>query len=452
MSDKPSVYAIDFGTSNSLLAAANADRTFAPIPLDPDAPDPTVLRSALYFASLDDAAFGTAAIRALVANGFRGRLIRSIKRHLPSKAFSKTRIGYRNVALEDLVGAFLRAMRERANRHFGVDVRRAVVGRPARFSNDASEDELAEQRLHRAALRAGFEDVTFCAEPVAAAYDFATDLESPRLVLVADLGGGTSDFTIVRMGAGSFAPEHVRAVGGVAVAGDAIDGALVRGVVAPYFGSHARYRVPMGTNALEMPSALIQILSTPADLTILDRDKIAEQLRGIRAGLLDDASHPALDRFVALVEDGLGFTLYDAVEAAKRRLSDDRATEIAVDEPDIAFRAPVTRDDLQRVAIPPLDAITGSLARTLEIASVEPGDIEILCLTGGTSRMPLVANALAGALPNAEVRRLQSFHSVVAGLAVRARDEARHSASNRTVERSRKIERSSRCARRKVPT
>jgi len=422
VTEKPTIYAIDFGTSNSLLAAASAERTFDPIPLDPDAPDPTVLRSALYFASLEDAAFGTAAIRALVANGFKGRLIRSIKRHLPSKVFSKTRIGYRQAAIEDLIGAFLRCMRDRANRHFDTDVRRVVMGRPARFSNDDSEDRLAQERLMRAAMRAGFEDISFCAEPVAAAYDFAEDLETPRVVLVADLGGGTSDYTVVRMGARGFLPEDVQAVGGVAVAGDAIDGALVRGVVAPHFGSLAHYRVPFGANDLDMPSALIQILSTPADLTILDRDRIAEQLQRIRAGLTEERERPALDRFIALVEDGLGFTLYDAVEAAKRRLSHDERTEITVDEADIAFRAPATRADLEHVAAGPREQIVASLHKTLNAAAIRPGDVEILCLTGGTSRMPLIADAISHALPNAAVRRLRSFHSVVNGLAKSARE------------------------------
>lgn len=421
---KPTVYAIDFGTSNSLLAAAAPGATFDPVPLDLDAADPTLLRSALYFVSLDEGQFGVAAIRALVDNGFRGRLIRSIKRHLPSRVFQKTRIGYRNVALEDIIGKFLLTMRERANRHFGSDVRRVVMGRPARFSNDVEEDRLAETRLRGAAERAGFEDISFCPEPVAAAYDFAEDLHEPRVVLVADLGGGTSDFTIVRMRRDGFAPEDVLAVGGVAVAGDAIDGALVRGVAAPHFGSRARYKVPFGSNDLDMPSALIEILSSPADLTILDRDKVASQLQAIRAGLLDASHRPELDRFIALVEDGLGFTLYDAVESAKRRLSDEDRTLLACDEPSLAFSEPASRADLDRVATPPVAAIVASLDRTLEAAGIEPDAVEILCLTGGTSRMPMVVKALTERLPRAQLRRLQSFHSVVRGLALKAREVA----------------------------
>jgi hypothetical chaperone protein len=432
MTDKPSVLAIDFGTSNSLCAAANHERTFAPIALDPDASDPTLLRSALYFTDLDKGLFGVAAIRALVENGFRGRLIRSIKRHLPSRAFTKTRIGYRNVTIDDLIGKFLGAMRERASAHFEVELTRVVMGRPARFSNDPEEDALAEARLESAARKAGFVEISFCPEPVAAAYDFAEDLETPRVVVVADLGGGTSDFTVVRMSREGFAPEDVLGVGGVAVAGDAIDGALVRGVVAPHFGSRAKYRVPFGQNLLDMPTALIEILSSPADLTLLDRERIARQLDGIRAGLVDTSERRALDRFVALVEDGLGFALYEAVEGAKRRLSDEAETVLAVDDPSLAFEQPTTRADLDRVATPPAEAIVGALDRTLQDAGIAASDVEILCLTGGTSRMPLVADAILGRLGRASVRTLSSFHSVVHGLAERAREIAGASDGRRT--------------------
>jgi hypothetical chaperone protein len=429
MTERPTVYAIDFGTSNSLLAAASPQRVFDPAPLDDAAPDPTLLRSALYFATLDEAAFGAAAIAALVENGFRGRLIRSIKRHLPSKAFTKTRIGYRNVAIEDLIGRFLRAMRERANRHFDADVRSVVLGRPARFSNDDEDDALAERRLRAAAENAGFERVAFCPEPLAAAYDFADDLEEPRVVLVADLGGGTSDFTVVRMGRRGFDKDDVLAVGGVAIAGDAIDGALVRGAAAPHFGARAKYKVPFGANELDMPTALVEILCSPADLTILDRDKIARELQMIRSGLVDEGDRPRLDRFVALVEDGLGFTLYDGVESAKRRLSDADETLLSIDEPSLAFEERASRAELDRLAANAVSGIVASLDSTLAAAGISGEDVEILCFTGGTSKMPLVAGALAERVPNAGVRRLRSFHSVVRGLATRAREIAARDAA-----------------------
>lgn len=421
----PTVFAIDFGTSNSLLAAASRDQLFPPIPLDLQASDPTVLRSAFYFTRMNEPAFfGTGAIREFVANGFRGRLIRSIKRHLPSKAFTKTRIGDQLVTLEDLVGAFLKSIRETGCKHFGTDVRRVVLGRPARFSNEPDEDQLAQDRLDRAARRAGFEEVTFCPEPIAAAYDFADDLEEPKTVLIADLGGGTSDYTIVKMTSNGFAPEDVRGIGGISVAGDAIDGALVRSEVAPEFGSRAHYMAPFGANVLDMPKLLIELLASPADLTLGDRTKTLKMLGDIRAGLVDPSDRVKIDRFVTVVEDGVGFSLYEAVEGAKRALSDLPRTHIALDYPGAEFDIETTRPELDRVASVPIERMIKSLDEVFERSGVDPDAIDIACLTGGTSRMPAVEAAFRARLPRSNFRRLSSFHSVVQGLSRRAQELA----------------------------
>jgi hypothetical chaperone protein len=417
MTDKPTIFAIDFGTSNSLLAAARPGRVFDPAPLDPDAPDPTVLRSALYFASLSEAAFGSAALRALAANDFRGRLIRSIKRHLPSRSITGTRIGERMLTLEQLVGVFLRVMRERACRHFDADVRRVVMGRPARFSNDAAEDTLAQERLLRAAELAGFTSVTFCPEPVAAAYDFASDLDEPRTVLVADLGGGTSDYTLVRMQKSGFAPDDVLAVGGVSVAGDAIDGSLVRSAVAPELGGRVHYKVPFGSNAMPFPTDLIELLCSPADLTFVDRTVVLRRLNDISNGAIERSECDKLAKFAAIVEDGVGFDLYEAVETAKRRLSDEELVELGLDYPGAELAIPVEREQLEQAARSPIERIARALDDTLAHGGVKHTDVDIVCLTGGTSRMPMVEHTLRERLPRAALRRLKSFHSVVHGLA-----------------------------------
>jgi hypothetical chaperone protein len=420
---KPNIFAIDFGTSNSLLAAAAPGRVFAPAPIDPSAEDPTVLRSVLYFAA-EEQAFGSAAVRRLVANGLEGRLIRSIKRHLPSRAFSATQIGTRKVTIEELVATILRVMRERACRHFDTDVTRVVLGRPARFSNVDEEDQLAEQRLNKAAQLAGFTDVTFCPEPVAAAYDFASDLEEPKLVLVIDLGGGTSDYTLVRMSKAGFAPEDVLAVGGVAVAGDALDGALVRAVVARELGSEAPYRVPFGSNVLTMPQDMIDLLSSPADLTLTDRTRTLRRLNEMKRGLVERAHETLLDKFEVIVEDGVGFELYEAVERAKRGLSEDAQAQLSLRYPGAEIERAVQRSEFIQSAQRPVARIVEALQRTLELGGVRGEDVQIACLTGGTSRVPVVREALTALLPNAQPRTLRSFHSVVQGLARRARELA----------------------------
>jgi hypothetical chaperone protein len=423
MSDKPSIFAIDFGTSNSLLAAASKQRIFPPAPIDPTADDPTVLRSVLYFAPHEQA-FGITAVKRLVESGFEGRLIRSIKRHLPSRSFTATRIGSRNVTLEELIAALLRVMRQRAAAHFGSDVTRAVLGRPARFSNDEDDDALAEARLRRAAELAGFDDITFCPEPVAAAYDFAADLVEPKLVLVIDLGGGTSDFTLVRMSAAGFRPEDVLAVRGVATAGDALDGALVRQVVAEELGSKAPYRVAFGSNVLTMPNDLVDLLSSPADLTLVDRPKVLRRLREMQLGLLDRSQDAQLEKFKVVVEDGVGFELYEAVERVKRGLSDLPEAQLSLAYPGAELERNVARSEFERAATRPLERILAALDDTLATAGIAHEAVEIACLTGGTSRVPQVREALRARLPNAAMRTLSSFHSVVQGLARRAQELA----------------------------
>jgi hypothetical chaperone protein len=421
VTQEPSIFALDFGTTNSLLAAASADTCFDPAPLDPLATDPTILRSALHYTTADDVAFGQAAVRRYVDSGLRGRLLRSIKRHLGAQSFEATRIGSTRVTIEELAGTLLRAMRERACAHYGKDVDRVVLGRPARFSERAEDDELAVSRLADAARLAGFRDVWFCFEPVAAAYDFASHFEHTRTVLIADLGGGTSDFTIVRMRPEAFSPEDVLAVGGISVAGDAIDGAVVREVVAPLFGSNARYRLPTGSNVLTMPGELLHLLCSPARLTLANERSVVENLGAIRRGLLDDDDATGLGRFTTLVTDAVGYQFYEAVEAAKVELSSNDLTQLSFPYPGIDLDRQVSRDEFDTAVNGRVEQILAALAETLTSAGLAPNQIEIACLTGGTSMVPVLETALRTHLPAAQVVRLRSHHSVVQGLAVCAR-------------------------------
>jgi hypothetical chaperone protein len=417
----PTIFALDFGTTNSLLAAAAPGATFEPVALDPLAADPTILRTALHFTTADDVVFGQAALRRYVDSGLRGRLLRSIKRHLSSTAFESTRIGGTRMTIEEITAAFLRTMRERAGQVFGADVDRVLLGRPARFSEDREEDALAEARLGRAARLAGFRDVWFCYEPVAAAYDFAGDFDRARTVLIADLGGGTSDFTVVRMRPGEFSASDVLAVGGVAEAGDALDGALVRVEVAPLFGSQAGYRVPSGSNAVTMQGDLIRLLCSPARLTLADERYVLESLETIRRGLLDDRDAERVDRYATLITDAVGYQFYEAVEAAKVQLSHVPEVVLRFDYPSIDLAHTVTRPRFEKAVGLPHESILDALDKTLALAGLKPSDIEVACLTGGTSLVPLIETSLRSRLSGAEVVRLRSHHSVVQGLARCAR-------------------------------
>jgi len=422
----PDVYAIDFGTSNSLLAAANPREVHPAVPLDPLAEDPTVLRSVLFFPDAQELReehcfFGKAALDEYVLRGSRGRLLRSLKRFLPVRSFVRTQIGSQSYTLEELIAALLRELRLRADRFFGARVERAVLGRPARFSSRAEDDAFAEQRLRAAARLAGFTHVDFCPEPVAAARDFQGELRGQKLLLVGDFGGGTSDYSLVRMSDGGFALESVLATHGVSVAGDALDGSLMRSKLARHFGAEVRYRVPMGDNVLTMPRPLMEKLCSPAELSLLGRRDTQSFLHDVRSWSLgaDDQRH--IDQLLTLVEDTLGFVVFEAVEHTKKQLSAEPHTLFSFHVPGIDIEQSFTREELELGARRELGAIVAALDATLAQAGVAAEAVDVVCLTGGTARVPRVRQALTERFGAERLHSLSSLHAVVEGLARQAR-------------------------------
>lgn len=420
LEDPPSLYAIDFGTSNSLLCGVSARGVDEPLALDPHAPDPSVFRSILFFSETRDWYFGAEALERYVAEGMRGRFLRSLKRFLPMPSFEETRIGSKNVALQELIGVFLREMRRRANAHYGVDVKRALLGRPARFSEVDEHDVLAEERLAEAAGFAGFDEVHFCPEPIAAAYDFRSRLTEPKVVLVADFGGGTSDYTVARLTPGNTQVE-VLAVGGVPVAGDAFDGSIMRHKVSRHLGADVKYKVPFGSNVLSMPKPLMESLCSPAETCLLAQRDIMSFLRDIKSGSLgkDDKQH--IDQLLCLVEDSLGFQIFESIEQSKRALSDHESTRFTFDYPGIDISEPIARTEFQTFSAPQVNKILGSLDTTLAASGVGEEGIDLVCCTGGTARVAALAEGIQARFGPEKLVRLRSLHSVIQGLGERAR-------------------------------
>jgi hypothetical chaperone protein len=421
----PTAYALDFGTSNSLLAAANADRTFPPVPLDPRAIDPAVLRSILYFPNAKRCYYGEEALQRYTENGLEGRLLRSIKRHLPSRTFLGTYIDERPMLVEDLVAAILREMRVRADTYFCAEVDRVVLGRPARFSEDPGDDALAQRRLEQAARKAGFNEVTFLPEPVAAAREFGVGVGEERVVLVADFGGGTSDYTVMRVGPRPFSPSDVLAIGGVAIAGDALDASIMRRRVARHFGAEVVYKVPFGSNVLTMPKPIVELLCSPAHLSVLRRQDIAEFLRNVRSWSVGPEDREKLDQLAVLVDDAQGFSLFEVIEQSKRRLSSAPAADVIFAYPSIDVRERVTREAFEEASARETDAILRCLDETLAAAGVAAASVDLVCCTGGTAKVPRIAAEMRRRFGDARVRDFKSFTSVVEGLAVHARSLVR---------------------------
>lgn len=421
----PLIYSIDFGTSNSLLGAASAAGTVPPIPLDPHAPDPSVLRSVIYFGQKDDAWFGAEAIRHYLQgaeeNAGNGRLMRSFKRFLPIKSVASTTIGARVWKLDDLIARFLREMRERANRHFGKDVESAVLGRPALFAEDPEADQIAQDRLESAAKKAGFKWIEFLPEPVAAAYRYRLEMAREEKVLVADFGGGTSDFTVLKLSKREFKPTDVLAIGGAPVAGDALDGAIMRFRVMRNFGSEVTYQVPFGKNTLTMPKALMANLISTAHIHLLTTRENQEFLRRVEEWSLGDDDQRTLDQLKILLENQLGFSVFEAIEKAKRELSAAERTEVAYEYPGIRIREPMTNPEFREYSQHEVQRIFGALDETLSKAGVKASEIDRVCCTGGTAKASVVRHELLKRFEEGRLDNFRNFSSIVEGLSERAK-------------------------------
>jgi len=415
---KDLIYAIDFGTTNSLVTAATPDGVTPPVPLDPFAKDPTMLRSLLYFPSMKQVFYGAEAVKEFTDRQGVGRLIRSIKRQLPIRSFIGTWIEERPVNLEDIIGFFLAELRKRANAHFGADVDRCVLGRPARFSMDDAEDRFAQFRLGEAAKRAGFKHVEFCPEPVAAAHEFRNRMDEAKIVCVADFGGGTSDYTVMRLSKETF---EVLSIGGVTVAGDALDGSVMRHQVTPHFGSKVEYKVPFGSNVMRMPVHLMEKLCSPADISFLSQNDTLDYFRNVRQWVKNPADKECLDRLFCLVQDQLGFYVFEEIEGCKRRLTDSPRSQIKLDYPGIEVEDEISRPTFDSHTSEKVEQILASLDATVKDAGLKFSDIDIVCCTGGTAKVPVIHQGLVARFGADKVRPHDHFHSVAQGLAYRAR-------------------------------
>jgi len=406
---------IDFGTSNS-AAALPGPRPGAPakvVRVDPEGEDARLFRSVLYFPedSRDVLAGGEAIARYL--DEIDGRFVQSVKSFLPSTSFNATEIRNRAYKLEELVAIVLRRMRERIEREAGGPVERAVFGRPAVFSTDPEKDQVAQERLARAAELAGFPAPAFLIEPIAAALGYEEALDHDEVVLVGDFGAGTSDFTLMRLGP-SFRDkadrrEDVIASTGVYVGGDNFDAAIVENRLLARFGEGSTYKAL--TQRMPLPTWMTRKLLSWHELAMLRERSTMEFLR--RARVTSDDPR-ALNNLVTLIEDNLAYHLYRAVEAAKRRLGEADEAQVSFHEGGIEVEERVLRDEFEAWTAPLREQLSASVDRLLEMAGgVEP---EAIFLTGGTSKIPAVRRIFEQRFGADRIRSGDAFTSVVAGL------------------------------------
>ncbi|MEZ4403251.1 MAG: Hsp70 family protein [Kofleriaceae bacterium] len=406
---------LDFGTTNSALAICDGDGPARVLPLPGRAgATASYWRTVLCFEPATDdgpmrVTAGAPAIERYAASEGVARFLQSIKSHLAAASFVDTRIFGRRFKVEELIATYLRALREAAPIELG---RRVVCGRPVRYwgADGQADDDRAIARMRAALALAGFDDVTFAAEPIAAAHAYAARLDRAERVLIADFGGGTSDFSVVEVGPGT---AEVLAVSGVALAGDAFDARIIDEVVAPALGKGSRYQVEFGAEA-QVPSWIYNRLRRWHHLSMLKSPDTTALLTRI----VDGAGDPAgIDRLVRLIDDDLGLPLHGAVERTKLALTSAAATRFDFARPGVAIAGPVARADFDGWIAPELVAIDEAIDEALATAGLPEAGIDRVFATGGSSLVPAVRARLAARFGAARLVGGEELTSVAAGLA-----------------------------------
>lgn len=436
------IVGMDFGTTNSGMAVYDG-QSLNVLPLDPANANPRVARTALYVANDQTVAIGRDAInRYLDENIGRsvrmqkvwmgeidvrgadmhfvqdiyvwidifspGRLMLSIKTNLRDVSFQGTVIGQFFYSLEKLVALYLMMTKARAEKILGRAIKEVVLGRPVHFAFNAEQDKLAQSRLLKAALLAGYEKVYFQYEPVAAAYHYATSIHKPENILLFDFGGGTLDVTVMRLGPKS---HQVLATGGIPVAGDVFDQKLTRAKLPQHFGEGATY----GPRALPIPAWIYNSFSSWQ--TIMDL-QTQENRRMLLEMAQTSSRGKEFQRLHDLVAGNYGLLMFDAVERAKRELSERVGTMIKLEFGGIKLFELVTRSEFEQFIHAEVLAVDNHLDEMVQASGLRPDQIDAVIRTGGSAQIPVFYELLERKFGAEKVRSVDAFSSVTSGLGV----------------------------------
>ena len=410
-----SFHAVDFGTSNSLLSFISSEGRISSVPLDLNSK--VVLRSLLYTPEKNIWYFGEEAINEYVARDGEGRFFRSIKKFLPEPNYSGTSVFNRNMSISDLVAIILKEMRKRANHITGIETNRIVLGRPALYSLDLEHDKLAQERMETAALLAGYSEVIFCPEPIAAGLDYSSSPNEEKIVLIADFGGGTSDFTLMKTGKGQYNQDNILGISGVFKAGDALDSDLMRDFIAPNFGSNFEYQLPGSTNILKFPRNLLKKICSPAHITHLREKDTWEFLQHINKFALSAEDKKKMENLFNLVECQLGFPLFNEIEKTKIRLTQLPSVDFYYQQFGIDIHEVISNTAFTKSVTPTVSEIMETMMEVFKQSGLNVQDVDQVVLTGGTSQFPPIQTGLEKTFGKSKMSEHDIYHSVVNGLA-----------------------------------
>jgi hypothetical chaperone protein len=405
---------IDFGTSNSTVGWL---RPGAPTLLTLEAGKPTLPSAVFFNADEESTHFGRDAL-AEYLEGYEGRLMRALKSLLGSSLMDgSTEVGGRALPFKDLLASFIGELKTRAEAQAGRSFDQAVFGRPVHFVDDNEiADRRAQDTLEAIARQVGFKDVSFQFEPIGAALHYEAGLDREELVLIADIGGGTADFSLVRL-----SPERARRVdrredllgnAGLHVGGTDFDRALSLEAVMPLLG----YRGLMKSGA-EIPSNLFFQLATWHTINFAYTRQAFADFQHIYR---DAAARRELDRLARLIGQREGHWLALQVEQAKIDLSTADTTLLHLDRLEAGLAHGISREDFAQATRSLVERVAATVGGLLDQAGVAREQVDTLYFTGGASGVPQLRARIAAELPQARSVEGDLFGSIGAGLAVEA--------------------------------
>jgi hypothetical chaperone protein len=407
---------LDFGTSNTTLGLAGA----AGARLVPLEGDNVTIPSAIFFDfGTDEVLYGRSAMAAYT-NGADGRMMRSLKSILGSSlADEAVRIKRRIIPFLDVIGDFVGELKQRTEAQLGHELDHVVLGRPAHYvDDDPVADRQAQDQMESAAKARGFRWIAFQYEPIAAALDYEQQVMREEVGLIVDLGGGTSDFSVVRV-----SPERARAAdrsgdilatSGVHVGGTDFDRLLSLRKVMPELG----YQTPTADGKRPLPSAPYADLAT---WHRINRLYSPEMLRELRHTMREARDPEKVEDMISIVTHREGHRLASAVEDAKIDLTDHATVPLAFTGEEVRLTTPIARDDLERAIGALIKRIEDRIGLTLSMAGLKADQIETLILTGGSTQIPAILNRLRAMFADARFVDTDAFGSVGLGLALDAR-------------------------------
>jgi hypothetical chaperone protein len=417
---QPPVIGVDFGTTNTVVSVLDEDGRAQLVRFPIEGAHAATFRSAISFHADPDEPTGRAveagpwAIETYLEDPGETRFIQSFKSYAASPLFSETVILNRRYRFEDMLSAFLLRLRAHAGAAMADLPPRVIVGRPVRFAGASADAALALRRYEAAFKRLGFSEIFYAYEPVAAAFFFARRLEADATVLVADFGGGTSDFSIIRFERrGGRLTSKALGHSGVAVAGDAFDYRIIDHLVSPALGKGSSYRD--FDNILPIPPRYYASFARWDQLALM---RASREMRDIRSLVRKSLEPQKLARLVELLDGEYGYPLYQAVSRLKEALSAAEEATFDFRAGSIALEQTVRRADFEGWIGRELAAIEHAVDEAMTGADLAPEGVDRVFLTGGSSFVPAVRRLFEARFGAGKISTGAELESIASGLSL----------------------------------